>query len=359
MATSLIQGASSAYINAQNALRSKRALPEVYVYVEGRDDVEFWKECLRPFSSNRRFKVTHLRKTDDSIVEGKSHLIACIGTECLGPNKYVAVDADYDWIIDNYRPSLTSESISYIIRNNPYIFHTFLYSIENYKCHPFCIAAMMDKIAGTSDKQEILKYFTSLSTALANLFLIHLVSTDKCDGVYCLKEFRRDMAALSVDISSMELDEKSLIYISQRESSLKDYSRKYTEEVQYYREKLKTAGFDESRYYLLMQGHIIENIVVKKHIPNKILKLRKETVDGICSFGDEEQMCKRLKQFEERTGITVNNRSNYPKSTKALLKDINSLLGQLIYDCTDFSKAEEGYTHLIRTLEKAFGKPSY
>ena len=359
MATSLIQGASSAYINAQNALRSKQTVPEVYVYVEGRDDVPFWMECLRPFCLNFNFKVTRLRKPDASIAEGKRHLIECIGIDSLGPNKYVAVDADYDWIIDNYRPSSSSESISHLIRNHPFILHTFLYSIENYKCHPFCVAAMMDKIAGTSDEEEILKYFSSLSKAMANLFLIHLVSTDKCDGVYGLKEFRGDMAALTVDISSMEPDEKSLIYISQRESSLKGYSRKYTEEVQYYREKLRTAGFDESRYYLLMQGHIIENIVVKKHIPNKILKLRKETVDGLCRCGDEEQIRKRLKQFEEITGITVNNQSNYPKSTKALLKDINSLLGQLIYDCTDFSKAEEGYTHLIRTLEKAFGEPSY
>lgn len=62
MATSLIQGASSAYIAAQNALRSKRVLPEVYVYVEGLDDVSFWKECLRPFCSHYRFKVTQLQK---------------------------------------------------------------------------------------------------------------------------------------------------------------------------------------------------------------------------------------------------------------------------------------------------------
>ncbi|MDE6554181.1 MAG: DUF4435 domain-containing protein [Muribaculaceae bacterium] len=359
MATSLVQGASSAYINAQNALRSKRELPEIYVYVEGMDDVAFWKECLRLFCLNFNFKVTQLRKPDNSIAEGKYHLIECIGIDSLGPNKYVAVDADYDWIIDNYKPSSTTSSISNIIRNNPYILHTFLYSIENYKCHPLCVAAMMDKISGTADEEEILKYFSSFSKAMANLFLIHIVSTDKCDGVYCIKDFRHDIATLTVDISSMELDERSHLHINQRESDLMDYSKKYRRYIQYYREKLMAFGFDESRYYLLMQGHIIENIVVKKHMPDKILKLRKETIDGICHCGTEGQIRNRLKQFERITGITINYQSNYPKSTKALLKDINSRLDQLIYDCTDFSKALEGYSHLIDSLEKAFGKPSY
>lgn len=272
MATSLIQGASSAYIAAQNALRSKRTLPEVYVYVEGLDDVTFWKECLRPFCSNYSFKVTQLRKPDGLIAEGKRHLIESIDIQSLGPNKYVAVDADYDWIIDNYKPSSTTSSISDIIRNNPYILHTFLYAIENYKCHPLCIAEMMDKISGNSDEREIQNLYSSFSIALAQLFLAHIVSSDKCDGRYALRDFRNDVDTLTMDLDAMQLDEKSRTFISQREAAMKDYIVQNRKELENYRQKLKDYGFDESKYFLLMQGHIIENIFEKSTCHEKYLK---------------------------------------------------------------------------------------
>ncbi len=359
MATSLIQGASSAYINAQNALRSKRALPEVYVYVEGLDDVAFWKECLRPFSTNYSFKVSQLRKPDGSIAEGKRHLIDCIGVQSLGPNKYLAVDADYDWIIDEYRPSPSSTSISNDIRKNPYILHTFLYSIENYKCHPLCVAGMMDKIAGTSNEEEILRFFGTFSNAMSELFLLHLVSIECCDGKYTLKDFKKDVDTLTFEKDTMELDKGSGSYVSQRLWEMQDYVQEKRLRIEGYRQKLKELGFDESKYFLLMQGHIVENILVKKHLPGKILRIRKEILNAISNCSNEMQADKRIKQFERVTGITSTNASNQPKSAKTLLKEINTRLDQLIFDCTDVRKAVEGYSLLSRSLEQAFGKPSY
>lgn len=359
MATSLIQGASSAYINAQNALRRKCALPEVYVYVEGLDDVAFWKECLRPYSTKYRFKVAQLRKPDGLYAEGKRHLIDCIGVESLGSNKYLAVDADYDWIMDDYRPSPTSTSISDDVKNNPYILHTFLYSIENYKCHPLCVAGMMDKVAGSSNEEELLNFYTSFSLAMAELFLVHLVSIDHCDGKYTMKDFKKDVDALTFDKHSMKLDERSKSYISQRLLEMQDYTQLKYQDIEGFRQKLCELGFDESKYFLLMQGHIVENILVKKHLPGKILEVRKEIYTEISNCGNEMQADKRIKQFERITGIISTNASNQPKSGKTLLKEINTRLEQLIFDCTDVRKAAEGYTLLSKSLEQAFGKPLY
>ena len=108
-----------------------------------------------------------------------------------------------------------------------------------------------------------------------------------------------------------------------------------------------------------MQGHIIENILIKKHLPQKILKIRRGVINDICSCDNEGQLLKRLKQFERITGITETNELNYKKSTKALLNDINSRLDQLIDDCNEVNKAVEGYYHLRKSLENAFGTPSY
>lgn len=359
MATSLIQGASSAYINAQNALRSKRELPEVYVYVEGLDDVAFWKECLRPYCSKYSFKVNQLRKLDGSIAEGKLHLIKCIEINSLGPNKYLAVDADYDWIVDNYRPSPFTESISDDIRNNPYVLHTFLYSIENYKCHPLCVASMMDKIAGSSNEEEFLKFFASFSLAMSDLFLIHLVSIDSCDGIYSLKDFKKDVDTLTINKDSMELDERCRSYIGQRELDMQGYIQQNRPLMEEYRQKLRNRGFPESKYFLLMQGHIVENILVKKHIPGKILEVRKRVLNEIRSCGSKIQIDNRTTQFERVTGIKLTNKSGHPKSTSTILNEIKTRLDQLINDCTDPRKAVEGYSLLSKALEKAFGIPSY
>ena len=82
-------------------------------------------------------------------------------------------------------------------------------------------------------------------------------------------------------------------------------------------------------------------------------------MNEICRCDNEGQLRKRLKQFERMTGITETSESNYPKSTKTLLKDINSRLDQLICDCNEVNKAVEGYYHLRKSLENAFGTPSY
>lgn len=304
MATPLIQGASSAYINAQNALRSKCALPEVYVYVEGLDDVAFWKECLRPYSTKYRFKVAQLRKPDGLYAEGKRHLIDCIGVESL-------------------------------------------------------VSGMMDKVAGSSNEEELLNFYTSFSLAMSELFLVHLVSIDHCDGKYTMKDFKKDVDALTFDKRSMKLDERSKSYISQRLLEMQDYTQLKYQDIEGFRQKLCELGFDESKYFLLIQGHIVENILVKKHLPGKILEVRKEIYTEISNCGNEMQADKRIKQFERITGIISTNASNQPKSGKTLLKEINTRLEPLIFDCTDVRKAAEGYTLLSKSLEQAFGKPLY
>ncbi len=350
MATSLIQGASSDYIAAQNSLRSKQCLPEVYVYVEGLDDVSFWKECLRPFCNRYRFRVTQLRKSDNSIAEGKRHLIDSIGIKTLGPNKLVAVDADYDWVIDGYRPSPTAESLSSLILKNPYILHTYLYSIENYKCHPLCISSMIEKTAGNSDDETMLRYFMAFSKVLAKLFLTHLVSMDKCDGIYPIKSFGHDVDKINIDFDSMLPVKESYEYIALREKSLGKYIADNYDYIEYYRTKLRDLGFEESSYFLLMQGHIVENTMVLKHIPRFIFNLRKKEVDLILNSEPESQRTNRLKQFERLTGIT-NTKTAYTKR----IVEIKHRLTQLISDCTDIYKATEGYRYLKTDLDRFFG----
>jgi hypothetical protein len=204
MATTLTAAASSAYIAAQNALRKGK--PEIYVYVEGKQDVPFWTECVAPFSAYK-FVVTHL-KTNGRDVQGKLDLLNHVDIATLGRYKWVAVDADFDWIIDDYRPSPTTPSYSREIWANRYILHTYLHSIENYKCHPAFLSSLMVAATGSASDGFAL-YMAAFSKLVAPLFLLHLVSLQNCDGVFSIKQFSQLLSGLGRMFPDMRISCKA------------------------------------------------------------------------------------------------------------------------------------------------------
>lgn len=348
MATSLAQGITSAYIGAANMLRPSGTLSEVYVYVEGLDDVAFWNRCLHPYFARFSFKITQLKKSEGVVAEGKRALLEAIGISSLGPNKLVAIDSDYDWIIEGYRTSPTSPSYSYDIRTNPYILHTYLYAIENYKCHPACVQEMVVKLTNSMPNFDIERYFGLFSSALSELFLIHLVSADLCDGTYPLKKFREDADKINFSLSPISVMPKSEKYIKERLKLLEPYAIGHKVEIEAYRAKLSSLAFTPETYFFLFQGHIVANILVKKHFQKAVTKLRSQRIAEINSEGTTTQQRQRISQFESITGIGTG------LSCRELSKKINRRFDQLIYDCTDITRASIGYTRITGDLEKIF-----
>lgn len=113
------------------------SLPQLLVLVEDEDDKPFWHKvfsyCVGSLYSS--IDVWPLKKaaeeeqpqTDASgeilTATGKDSLMKVIG---LGRNKMVAIDADYDLLIDNVHDYTER------IRSDRYVQHTIYYSIENH-----------------------------------------------------------------------------------------------------------------------------------------------------------------------------------------------------------------------------------
>lgn len=348
MATHLAQGITSSYIDAANRLRPSGRLPEVYIYVEGLDDIAFWNACLYPYASKYSFKLTQLKRLDGGLAEGKGALIDAIGIQSLGRNKMIAVDSDYDWIIDNYHTSPTSPSYSGEIRNNPYILHTYLYSIENYKCHPACVQEMIVKLSNKIPELDIDNYFKVYSLALSELFLIHLVSADLCDGIYNLKDFRTDADKVNISFDGVAITPETRKYIEDRVRILDGYIIAHKSEIEGYRLKLLNFSFTPENYYLLFQGHIVANTLTKKHFQKVIVNLREQRIAEINAEGTEQQKCQRRRQFVGLTGVCVGLPNN------KLSQELNKRLDQLIYDCTDITKASIGYSMIANDLASVF-----
>lgn len=109
--------------------------PELLVLVEDeKDDVPFWQKMFECVSDKYlRIHVHSIRtapkqyRTDGDMLTatGKNGLMQ-IDEATLGTNKMIAVDADYDLVIDDYHEYTNR------IRNGKYVIHTSYYSVENH-----------------------------------------------------------------------------------------------------------------------------------------------------------------------------------------------------------------------------------
>lgn len=344
MGTSLIDAANSEYVVTQSLLRPASSLPEVIIYVEGWDDVPFWTECVQPYMAKFRFSIEVFRKPDGCVADGKRHLIESVPESTLGPNLLLAVDADYDWIIDNYKPSPTSASLSTIVCDNDYVLHTYLYSIENYKCYAACVAGLISKATAMTPTVECEQYFSLYSTVVAGLFLAHLVSMDLCDGVYPLKKFCDDLDKVRFRFSPLTLTDNSKRYIQQRLNNLSGYMAQNSAKIEFYKAKLSGRGFAEKDYYLLFKGHSIANTLTKRTLQSLVLHMRKRRISEIKSIPDAKQSQQHIAHYCRITGICENNHHS----------DIADRIDQLICDCSDVRKARLGFVRLSADLDRLF-----
>lgn len=94
----------------------------VSLFVEGDDDVPLWAEAVKPYQGRYDIRVTTNKMVNPDEGNGKDVLLSMQG---LGTSKVVAVDADYDLLIDNY--SANTE----LVRTGEFVVNTTWYSLEN------------------------------------------------------------------------------------------------------------------------------------------------------------------------------------------------------------------------------------
>lgn len=111
-----------------NRLNGRKARQRIVAYVESYDDVFFWSNLLRPLETERYFFEVML-PSRTSLCKGKKIALANELGERLGKCMIACVDADYDFIMQGNTPA------SKELCGNPYVFHTYVYAIENFQCY--------------------------------------------------------------------------------------------------------------------------------------------------------------------------------------------------------------------------------
>ena len=161
------------------------------VYVEDSLDIPFWRKLFQCISDRYSdIDVTTLKeRAANGVVEincngnaltatGKDALMQVQG---LGTHKVVAVDRDFDGLIDNYH-TYTDK-----VRNDQYVISTSYYSIENHLVSPMAVNACLHRILGDENDyvveyQSVLTKFNKLLDPILLLLLACVESQVLHDG---------------------------------------------------------------------------------------------------------------------------------------------------------------------------------
>ena len=259
MGNRLRDNLNSRYFEAANALTSKRARRRIVAYVESYDDIYFWRTVLSDFEDDKRYFEVMLPSKMNLTRGKKSVLMNFLEGEPLGNDMIACVDADYDYLLQG------ATHQSQRVLGSPYVFHTYVYAIENYQCyapslHNVCVAVTLNDHRLFDFRQ----YFQDFSEAIFPLF------------VWSVMMYRNGEYPKFTITDLNRIADPGGFNVQNPEPSLQNIRRKVGTKVrelqrlfpnakdEYLRTKdsLKELGVTPQTTYLYIQGHHLFDTVV-------------------------------------------------------------------------------------------------
>ena len=288
----LKESITSDYISAANRLKSKAARRRIVAYVESYDDVYFWRTILSQFEDETRFFEVMLPSKKDLSRGKKSVLMNLISKDMLshgsekqktnallGKNMIACVDADYDYLLQGATPQ------SQQVLDNPYVFHTYAYAIENMQCyapslHNICVGVTLND-RPIFDFEEFLSLY---SEAIFPLFVWNIWYYR--NGLY--RDFTINDFNKVIETGNFNLDNPMLSITNVRRkvgTRVQQLQRDNPDAKESYlamKEEIKQLGVTPKTTYLYIQGHhLFDNIVVPilKKVCERLMREREQEIN--------------------------------------------------------------------------------
>ena len=266
------------YFEAANALTSKKARHRIVAYVESYDDIYFWRTVLSEFENEKRYFEVMLPSKINLTRGKKSVLMNFLEGAPLGKDMIACVDADYDYLVQGR----TSQSRK--VLDSPYVFHTYVYAIENYQCyapslHNVCVSVTLNdhRIFDFRD------YFRQFSEALFPLFVWSIMLYRNGNyPKFSISDFNRiaDPGGFSV-----QNPEPSIANVKRKvRTKINDLQRQFPDAKDEYmatKEDIKALGVTAQTTYLYIQGHHLFDTVVSPMLSKVCNLLRQERQNEI------------------------------------------------------------------------------
>ena len=278
MAKRLTDNINSQYFEAINKMTSKKARRRIVVYVESYDDVFFWRSVLGRYEDDKLTFDIMLPSRNQHLDRGKKAAISNM-LKGVGRDMIACVDADYDYILQG------ATEMSRLMLENPYIFHTYAYAIENFQCyakglHETCVMVTLNDHRIFNFE----RFLQSYSQTIWPLFVWHVVFLqrrkmtmhfDMCEfnKVVVLPSVRIQNPKWAVEYLSKKVRAK-MFQLERRFPKLKD-ALPETERM------LRDLGINDNNTYLYIQGHHLFDLVVSPVVQTVCDILRNEQENDI------------------------------------------------------------------------------
>ena len=278
MPSRLKDNLNSRYFEAANALTSKKARHRIVAYVESYDDIYFWRTVLSEFENDKRYFEVMLPSKMNLTRGKKSVLMNFLEGEPLGKDMIACVDADYDYLIQGR----THQSRR--ILESPYVFHTYVYAIENFQCyapslHNVCVSVTLN------DHRifDFREYFSQFSEAIFPLFVWSVMMYR--NGSYpkfSITDFCRvaDPGGFNVQNPG-----PSIANVKRKvHTKINELQRQYPDAKEEYlatKDDLRALGVTPQTTYLYIQGHHLFDTVVTPILSKVCNLLRQERQNEI------------------------------------------------------------------------------
>lgn len=278
MAKTLKENLNSAYFDAAHRLYPRKARRRIIAYVESYEDIAFWKPLLAEFENEERYFQVMLPSATTLSKGKKMVLMNTLNTAELGKSLIACVDSDYDYLMQG------ATALSRKINNNKYIFQTYAYAIENYRCfaeslHGVCVQATLNDRYLLNFEKFMARY----SETAYPLFLwclwfyrnkdTHTFSITDFNCYVRLKDLRMRNPYSSLDAMARTVNAK-----------LEEFETRFPQhrdKVIALGNELREKGLYPDTTYLFIQGHHIMDNVVLKLLNPVCTVLRREREDEI------------------------------------------------------------------------------
>ena len=272
----------------------------VRVFVEGYEDVAFWRGIFDHFNNpHLRFEISV--PTREDLPKGKKVLLSM--ADRANEELLLCMDSDFDYLFEE------EDEMSRRIVESPFMFHTYTYATENYLCyapslHNVCVKA----VKNDAHIFDFEKFMREYSRAIYPLFLWYAYSASRnTESVFTLVDFKASVRLGYLDI--VENGANTIAWLKRNvERRLQMLSSDHPEmssEIPAFAERMRKKGVEPENTYLYMHGHTLMDCVVMRLLEGVCEKLRQISLQKIIASSKE--------------GVALKNEiSNYTNSLRSI-----------------------------------------
>ncbi len=284
---------SKDYIQSENKLYDY-AKKKIIAYVENEDDVPFWWDIFDRYAPNFRFSINPSTRVK-SLERGKESVLKL--KDQVGDSLILCIDSDYDYLLQG------ATATSKLINDSPYIFQTYTYSIENYKCYAEGLRRICVKATCNAEELfDFVNFFRRYSQTVYELFLYSYFfqKVGKPES-FPLATFCR-LIKIGGEVGTDEQGKLAIEALTEVADKIADLKSAHPDiDTGLVSDELKELGVEKDNVYLFIKGKVIFYNVTLRVLKPVTERLKNKKIQEFkdASASEEKDRRRKINEYEK------------------------------------------------------------